>query len=74
MLRPAPHDTPQRAEVQWRGAGAAAFTTLARVSVQNPTGALTANVSVPGAGALRIAWRAPDGQRYYSRSVGLQGR
>jgi hypothetical protein len=74
MLRPAPSDSSQRADVQWRSARGAAFRTVATASVQNPTGALAVKVGVPGSGVVRVAWRAPGGVVYYSRGVAVRVR
>ena len=72
MLRPAPPDSSQQAQVQWRPAAGGAFRTLARVSVDNPTGALAVHVRVRGPGVLRVAWRASGGRVYYSRLVAVR--
>jgi len=74
MLRPGPHERSQRAQVQWRAPAGGPFRTLETVSVEDPTGVLAAHVAVPGAGLVRVAWRAPSGQAYYSRTVGVGGR
>jgi hypothetical protein len=69
MLRPAPHDSSQQAQVQWRAPAGGPFRTLATTSVQNPNGVLAVKVGVPGSGVLRVAWRSPGGAVYYSRGV-----
>jgi hypothetical protein len=69
MLRPAPSNRSQRADVEWRSSAGGAFRTVASASVQNPTGALAVSVGVPGSGVLRVAWRAPGGGVLYSRGV-----
>jgi hypothetical protein len=74
MLRPAPHDSVQRAQVQWRASAGGPFRTVATASIQNPTGALAVKVGVPGSGVLRIGWRSPRGAMYYSRGVGVRMR
>jgi hypothetical protein len=74
MLRPAPHDSSQQARVQWQSAGGGAFRTLTTVGVRNPNGVLAVKVEVPATGAVRVAWRAPDGATYYSRSAGVRVR
>ncbi len=70
MLRAAPNDTVQQAEVQWRPPGrGAAYRTLATVQSTDPTGTFTAQVRPPGTGVLRLAWTAPRGGVDYSRGA-----
>jgi hypothetical protein len=68
MLRAAPNNTRQQAQVQWRTAGGQ-YRTLQTVSTNDPSGVLTAQLSVPGTGLLRIAWRSPGGAVFYSREA-----
>jgi hypothetical protein len=72
MLRPAPHNSSQQAEVQWQPVSGGTFRTLATVGTHNPNGVLAVHVSVPGSGVLRVAWRSPSGRVYYSRRVGVR--
>jgi hypothetical protein len=74
MLRPAPHDSSQRAQVQWRPPSGGPFRTVATASIQNPTGVLAVKVGVPASGVLRIAWRSAGGAMYYSRGVAVRVR
>jgi hypothetical protein len=71
MLRPAPPDSRQEAEIQWASTGGA-FRTLETVGVQNPGGVLAVNVTPPGPGVVRVAWRSPGGTIYYSRLVAVR--
>ncbi len=73
MLRSAPNGTRQQALIQWRPVRGG-YRTLAAVSTTDPSGFLTAHVSLPGSGALRIAWTAPGGQIAHSRAVGVRVR
>jgi hypothetical protein len=70
MLRAAPNGITQRAEVQWRAAHGA-YRTIASLTTRNPTGFLQVQVTLPGSGAVRLAWRAPSGAVLYSRSAGV---
>ena len=72
MLRLAPHDSSQRAEVQWRPSQGGAFRTLQTVAVKNPNGVLAVEVKPPGPGTVRVAWHAPGGIVYYSRDVAIR--
>jgi hypothetical protein len=72
MLRPAPHNSSQHAQVQWRPAGGGDFKTVRTVGTHNPNGVLAVHVGVPGTGTLRVVWRAPGGAVYYSREVGVR--
>jgi hypothetical protein len=71
-LRPAPHATAQRAQIQWRSP-TGSYRTLATVTTANRSGVLSAEVQVPGPGSIRIAWVSPAGRLLDSRAVGLQG-
>ncbi|MGI8630642.1 MAG: hypothetical protein ACR2LV_10825 [Solirubrobacteraceae bacterium] len=70
MLREAPNGTRQRAQIQFRGRGA--YRTLTTVSTDDPSGFLTAEVQLPGTGAVRIAWVSPAGKVVHSRAVGVR--
>ena len=71
MLRAAPNATTQRADVQWRPPHGA-YRTLTTVATSDPSGFLVARVSVPGRGAVRIAWTSPSGRVIHSRVVGVR--
>jgi hypothetical protein len=72
-LRPAPHASAQRAQIQWRSP-TGSYRTLTTVTTKDPSGVLSAEVQVPGAGSIRIAWASPAGRLLVSRAVGLRGR
>ena len=57
MLRPAPHDSSQHAQIQWQPAAGGGFRTLASVGTHSPNGVLVVHVTVPapGSGADRVA-------------------
>jgi hypothetical protein len=69
MLRPAPHNSSQHAQVQWQPAAGGGFRTLASVGTHSPNGVLVVHMTVPAPGTVRIGWRAPGGSIYYSRGV-----
>jgi hypothetical protein len=74
MLRDAPRGSTQRAEVQWRPAsGAGAYRTLRQVTVAGPSEVLTATVTVPGPGDLRVQWTPPSGEVQDSRAAAVGG-
>jgi hypothetical protein len=73
MLRPARNGTRQRALIQWRPVRGR-YRTLTAVTTADPSGFLTAQVLLPGSGAVRIAWTAPGGQVFHSRAVGVRSR
>jgi hypothetical protein len=72
MLRPAPPDSRQLVELQWRPADGA-YRTLERIAVQNPQEVLVARPALPGPGVVRVAWRARSGGMIYSRGAGVTG-
>jgi hypothetical protein len=70
MLRAAPRHGQQRAQIQWRPAGqGTGYRTLATVTTSGWSQIVRAVVRLPGAGVLRVRWRAPSGQVQYSRSA-----
>lgn len=73
MLRPAPHDTTQYAQIEWRG-DTGAYRTLATVTAHNYNAVFTVHVNPPGSGFVRIAWRSPAGPVLYSRVASVQSR
>ncbi|MGI8430332.1 MAG: hypothetical protein ACR2OB_13770 [Solirubrobacteraceae bacterium] len=72
MLRAAPNNTHQRAQIQWRGPGGV-YRTLRTVSIDDPSGFLSVRVQLPGIGAVRITWVSPSGRVVHSRAVGIRG-
>ena len=71
MLRVAPNNTRQRAEVQWRPLHGQ-YRTISNVSTNNPDGFLATYVALPGTGALRLTWTSSSGEVFHSRAVGVQ--
>jgi hypothetical protein len=70
MLRAAPNETTERAQIQWRGPAAGGWRTLATVTTHNPTGIIQTGVAPPGSGSIRLAWTPPSGgSPFYSRTV-----
>ncbi len=72
MLRPAPHNSKQQAQIEWRGA-TGAYRTLSTVSTDNYNAVFTAQLKPPGTGVVRIAWRSPSGTVLYSRAASVRG-
>jgi hypothetical protein len=74
MLRPAPRGTQQRAQIQWRpSTPGSTYRTLDSVVTNNPSEVLVARMSLPGAGSVRVRWRAPSGRVLYSRGATVSG-
>ncbi len=71
MLRPAPHNTRQSVQLQWRGA-AGAYRTIATVTTNDHNATFSARVEPPGSGFVRIAWRSPSGKMLHSRAAAVQ--
>jgi len=72
-LRPAPNDTTQVAQVQFRRRGRGArYRTIARLRTRNPRNYVDGRVRFPASGTVRLAWRAAGGAvTLYSRAVGV---
>jgi hypothetical protein len=69
QLRPAPHNAPQVAQIQWRPARGR-FTTIATVTVASGSqGYLTTLIRPPGTGFVRIAWTSARGAHLVSRAA-----
>jgi hypothetical protein len=73
MLRAAPNGTLQHALIQWRPSRGG-YRTVAAVSTEDPSGALSDTVALPGSGAVRILWTSPSGAAVRSRAVGVVSR
>jgi hypothetical protein len=71
MLRPAPNDTLQHAQIQW-SSGDRDYRTIASVSTTDPSGFLTTDVKPPGSGLLRVQWVSSAGTAFDSRSVSVR--
>jgi Cellulase (glycosyl hydrolase family 5) len=56
LVRAAPNGRRAQVSIQVRRRGSRTWTRVARRSTQGPRGYLTANVSVPGSGDLRLVW------------------
>ncbi len=72
MLRAAPADTRQLAQIEWRTQTGTSYRTLAAVTPGNPNQAFAVSVHPPGPGVIRLAWTAPTGRVFYSRGVGVR--
>lgn len=72
MLRPAPHNSKQHAQIEWRGASGA-YRTLSTVFTDNYNAVFTVQIKPPGSGLVRIAWRSPAGAVLYSRAASVRG-
>jgi len=72
MLRLAPNDTSQHATIQWRPTHGR-YHTIATVSTADPDGFFSAQVQLPGRGAVRIGWASASGEQFYSRAAGVRG-
>jgi hypothetical protein len=72
-LRPAPNDTTQVAQVQFRRLGRGArYRTIARLTTRNPRNYVDGRVRFPASGTVRLAWRAAgEPVTLYSREVGV---
>jgi hypothetical protein len=70
-LRPADHTTTQTASVQFLPSGGSVWQQLGDVQTNSAEGFLFTNVSIPSAGAVRLAWSAPDGTTLYSRAASV---
>jgi hypothetical protein len=68
QLRPADHQASQAARLQFRPRGGD-WTTLTAVVTSNSRGFLVSHVSLPSPGWVRLAWRSPKGDTFYSRTV-----
>jgi hypothetical protein len=68
MLRAAPNGTTQHAALQWRPPHGT-YRTLDELTTSDPSGFLSAEVNVPGTGALRLEWTRSRGVILHSRVV-----
>jgi hypothetical protein len=57
------------AEIQFRGAADGNFRTLRSVVIDDAYGYFDTQVTLPGSGAVRMAWTYPHGPTIFSRSV-----
>ncbi len=70
MLRAAPNDTTQHAQLQWRPPRGS-FKTVAQLTTSDPSGFLTTQVSLPGTGSVRLVWTSPANKTLDSRLVSV---
>jgi hypothetical protein len=73
MLRPARGGATQAAQIQWRPTRGG-YRTLAVAKASGPGAFISAHVTIPGTGAVRIAWPGPGGGVLHSRAVGVTVR
>jgi hypothetical protein len=66
-----PTDAARVAQLQFEPRGANVWTTLATVQPTDAEGYFTTHVNLPTAGGLRLAWTAPTGQPFYSRTAAV---
>jgi hypothetical protein len=72
QLRPAAHSGSQYAVVEFQRRGSRRFAQLTELQTSNPEGFVSASVTIPAPGLVRIAWIQPStGTLYYSRAVGI---
>ncbi len=71
QLRPADHSATQTAELQYQRGGSGAWSNVGLVQTSSSEGFFTTSLTVPAAGNLRVAWKAPDGTVDYSRSAAV---
>jgi hypothetical protein len=72
QLRPAVHSSVQYAVLEYERPGSSSWTQLQELQTTSPRGFLVAHVSIPGAGAIRLAWLDPSsGNVDYSRTVAI---
>jgi hypothetical protein len=69
QLRPAAHLQLQRGVIQFEPAGSRSFETASVFQTLNPEGFFYIHVPFASAGSVRLAWLAPSGAVYYSRTV-----
>jgi hypothetical protein len=76
MLRLAPNGRAQSARIEWRGAHASDYRTIATVHVSagDTHGYFAARLAPPGPGVVRIAWRSRTGATFNSRAVKTEAK
>ncbi len=65
---------PQRASIEFRRGAHGKWKVLEYVTIRNVRGYIDTRVKFPASGAVRIGWRAPSRQVYYSRTVNISVR
>jgi hypothetical protein len=71
LLRAAAPGSRQSASVQWRPQHGS-YRTIGDVAARTPGEVLLADVTLPGPGVVRIAWKPPAGPVIYSRGAGVR--
>ena len=71
-FRAADHTSTQLGEIDFQPRGSSTWSELAPVQTSSPEGYLLVHVRIPSRGLIRLAWSAPDGEVYYSRSVAVR--
>jgi hypothetical protein len=66
-----PTNAPKVALLQFEPQGANTWTTLSTIQPPDAEGYFTTHVSLPSAGGVRLAWTAPNGQPFYSRTAAV---
>ncbi len=66
-----PTDAPKVAQLEFEPQGANTWTTVATIRPSDAEGFFTTHVSLPSAGGVRLAWTAPSGQPFYSRTAAV---
>jgi hypothetical protein len=69
QLRPADHTQPQFAVIEFAPGRSQSFQVVTVVETLSPEGFFLAHMALPSAGVVRVAWLAPSGSVYYSRSA-----
>ena len=59
------------AQLQFEPRGADTWTTITTLSPSDSEGYVTTHVSLPTAGGVRLAWTAPNGHPFYSRTAAV---
>jgi hypothetical protein len=66
------HGAIQRVAIQFQPASpAAGFHTVETLPVLNSGGYFDTKLAFPGSGNVRLAWRSPEGETFYSRTVAV---
>jgi hypothetical protein len=68
QVRAAPPSGARNVQLQYQPRGTSAWGNQATLQTSNPEGILETSISLPSAGAVRLAWRDPvTGTTYFSR-------
>jgi hypothetical protein len=69
QLRPADHQTLQYGVLEFKPSHSSSFKTIRELQTGSSQGFFVAHVAIPSAGELKLAWLAPSGTVYYSRTI-----